>query len=37
VKHAHYYWLLLLAEGHLTQGRLAAMQRRITLLPLPEN
>ena len=34
VKHARYYWLLL-AEGHLTRGRFAAMLRRITLLPLP--
>jgi hypothetical protein len=34
IKHARYYWLLL-AEGHLTRGRFAAMLRRITLLPLP--
>jgi hypothetical protein len=34
VKHARYYWLLL-AEGHLTRGRFAAMLRRITLLPFP--
>ncbi len=34
VKHARYRWLLL-AEGHLTRGRFAAMLRRITLLPLP--
>jgi hypothetical protein len=34
VKHARYYWLLL-AEGHLTRERFAAMLRRITLLSLP--
>jgi len=34
VKHARYYWLML-AEGHLTRGRFAAMLRRITMLPLP--
>jgi len=34
VKHARYYWLLL-AEGHLTRGRFAAMLGRIALLPLP--
>jgi hypothetical protein len=34
VKHARYYWLLL-AEGHLTRGRFAAMLRRIAILPLP--
>jgi hypothetical protein len=34
VKHARYYWLLL-AAGHPTRGRIAAMLRRITLLPLP--
>jgi hypothetical protein len=26
---------LLLAEGHLTRGRFAAMLRRIAMLPLP--
>jgi hypothetical protein len=36
VKHARYYWLML-AEGHLTRGRFAAMLRRIALLPLPAN
>ena len=36
VKHARYYWLML-AEGHLTQTRFAAMLRRIALLPLPAN
>ncbi len=34
VKHARYYWLML-AEGHLTRGRFAAMMRRIATLPLP--
>jgi hypothetical protein len=34
VKHARYYWLLL-AEGHLTRERFAAMLRRIAMLPLP--
>lgn len=34
VKHARYYWLML-AEGHLTRGRFAAMLRRIAMLPLP--
>jgi hypothetical protein len=34
VKHARYYWLML-AEGHLTRGRFAAMMRRIAMLPLP--
>ena len=34
VKHARYYWLML-AEGHLTRGRFAAMLRRIAILPLP--
>jgi hypothetical protein len=34
VKHARYYWLLL-AEGHLTRERVAAMLRRITMLPVP--
>jgi hypothetical protein len=34
VKHARYYWLML-AEGHLTRARFAAMLRRITMLPLP--
>jgi hypothetical protein len=29
-KHARYYWLLL-AEGHLTRGRFAAMLRRIAM------
>src|ERR1039458_3907475 len=33
VRHARYYWLML-AEGHLTRGRFAAMLRRIALLPL---
>jgi hypothetical protein len=36
IKHARYYWLLL-AEGHLTRARFAAMLRRIALLPLPAN
>jgi hypothetical protein len=36
VKHARYYWLML-AEGHLTRARFAAMLRRIALLPLPAN
>jgi hypothetical protein len=36
VKHARYYWLML-AEGHLTRGRFAAMLRRIALFPLPAN
>ena len=34
VKHARYYWLML-AAGHLTRGRFAAMLRRIAMLPLP--
>jgi hypothetical protein len=34
VKHAWYYWLML-AEGHLTHERFAAMLRRIAMLPLP--
>jgi hypothetical protein len=34
VKHARYYWLML-AEGHLTRGRFAAMLQRIAMLPLP--
>jgi hypothetical protein len=34
VKHARYYWLLL-AEGHLTRRRFAAMLGRIALLPIP--
>jgi hypothetical protein len=33
VKHARYYWLVL-AEGHLTRGRVAAMLRRIAMLLL---
>jgi hypothetical protein len=36
VKHARYYWLML-AEGHLTKARFAAMLRKIALLPLPAN
>jgi hypothetical protein len=36
VKHARYYWLML-AEGHLTRVRFAAMLRRIALLSLPAN
>ncbi len=36
VKHARYYWMML-AEGHLTRTRFAAMMRRIALLPLPAN
>jgi len=36
VKHARYYWLML-AEGHLTRARFAAMLRRISTLPLPAN
>ncbi len=35
VKHARYYWLLL-AEGHLTQGRFGSMLRRIAALPQPD-
>jgi hypothetical protein len=34
VKHARYYWLML-AEGHLTRGRFAAMLQGIAMLPLP--
>ncbi|HEY5174427.1 MAG TPA: IS1380 family transposase [Terriglobales bacterium] len=34
VKHARYFRLML-AEGHLTRGRFAAMLRRIARLPLP--
>jgi len=34
VKHARYCWLML-AEGHLTRTRFAAMLRNIALLPLP--
>ena len=34
VKHARYYWMVLV-EGHLTRTRFAAMLRRIALLPLP--
>jgi hypothetical protein len=34
VKYARYYWMVL-AEGHLTRARFAAMLRRIALLPLP--
>jgi len=34
VRHARYYWMML-AEGHLTRTRFAAMLRRIALLPLP--
>jgi hypothetical protein len=34
--HARSYWLML-AEGHLTRVRFAAMLRRIALLPLPAN
>ena len=34
VKHVRYYRLML-AEGHLTRGRFAAMLRRIAMLPLP--
>jgi Transposase DDE domain group 1 len=33
VKHARYYWLML-AEGHLTHERFAAVLRRIAMLPL---
>jgi hypothetical protein len=33
VKHARYYWLML-AEGHLSHERFAAMLRRIAMLPL---
>jgi hypothetical protein len=36
VKHARHYWLML-AEGHLTRTRFAAMLRRIALLPIPAN
>jgi hypothetical protein len=36
VKHARYYSLML-AEGHLTKARFAAMLRRIALLPLTAN
>jgi hypothetical protein len=34
VKHARYYWVML-AEGHLTQIRFAAMLRRIAMLLIP--
>ena len=34
VKHARYFRLML-AEGHLTRGRFAAMLRRIAMLPVP--
>jgi len=34
VKEFHGHWLML-AEGHLTRGRFAAMLRRIAMLPLP--
>jgi hypothetical protein len=36
VKHARYYWLML-AEGHRSRARFAAMMRRIAMLPLPAN
>ena len=36
VKHERYYWMVL-AEGHPTRTRFAAMLRRIALLPLPAN
>jgi hypothetical protein len=36
VKHGRHYWLML-AEGHPTRGRLAAMMRRIALSPLSAN
>ena len=36
VKHARYYWLML-ASGHLTKIRFAAMLRNIALLLLPAN
>jgi len=36
VKHVRYCWLML-AEGHLTRTRFAAMLRRIALLLLPAN
>ena len=34
VKHARYYWFML-ADGHLTRARFAAMSRRIAMLLLP--
>jgi len=34
VKHARYFWLML-AEGHLTRERFAAMLRQMAMLPLP--
>jgi hypothetical protein len=34
VRHGRCYWLML-AEEDLTRGQIAAMLRRITLLPLP--
>ena len=35
VKHARYYWLLLLAESHLTRRLFGGMLRRIAALPSP--
>ncbi len=35
VKHARYYWLLLLAESHLTRRLFGSMVRRIEALPMP--
>jgi hypothetical protein len=34
VKHARHYWLLL-AEGHLTRRKFAAILRRVAALPVP--
>ena len=36
VKHVRYYWMVL-AGGHLTRTRFAAMLRTIAQLPLPAN
>ena len=35
VKHTRYYWLLLLAEGHLNRKLFGDLPRRIWALPLP--
>jgi hypothetical protein len=35
VKHAHYYWLLLV-EGHHARERFGSMLRRIAALPQPD-
>ncbi|MGA2324991.1 MAG: hypothetical protein ABSH05_01760 [Bryobacteraceae bacterium] len=34
IKHAQYYWLLLV-ESHLTRRLFAVMGRRIAVLPVP--